>query len=69
MAKSMKPGGGGRFAKLKGQLASKPGVNDPAALAASIGRKNFGNAKMAKFSEEGKERASGPSFLDAMRGK
>lgn len=38
---NMKPGGGERFAKLEKQLASK-GVGNPAALAASIGRKKYG---------------------------
>lgn len=39
------------FDKLKGELATKPGVTDPAALAATIGRKKLGadkfNAKAA----------------------
>src|SRR5690348_5148465 len=30
------------FDKLKGELAKKPGVQNPAALAASIGRKKYG---------------------------
>jgi hypothetical protein len=33
------------FDKLKGQLAKSPGVKDPAALAASIGRKGSMGAK------------------------
>lgn len=49
MSKSMKPGGGGRFAKLKTQLTKEKGVTDPAALAAAIGRKKYGNVKMAKM--------------------
>lgn len=57
MAKSMKLGGGGRFEKLKGALASKPGVTDPGALAASIGRKKFGAKKMTAMAEKGKARA------------
>jgi hypothetical protein len=55
--KSMRPGGGGRFAKLKGQLARK-GVNDPGALAAVIGRKRYGAKKMAAFSAKGRARAA-----------
>lgn len=55
--KSMRPGGGGRFAKLKGQLARKPGVTNPGAVAAAIGRKKYGAAKMAKFSAQGRHRA------------
>jgi len=56
MAKSMKPGGGGRFAALKEKLSHKPGVTDPGALAAAIGRRKYGSAKMAKFSAEGRKR-------------
>jgi len=62
MAKSMKPGGGGRFAKLKGELARKGGVRNPAAVAAAIGRKKYGPAKMAKFSAAGKARSAGPNM-------
>ena len=53
----MKPGGGGRFAALKEKLSHRPGVTNPGALAAAIGRKKFGAAKMAKFSAEGRKRA------------
>lgn len=56
--KSTKPGGGGAFAKLKGKLANKPGVTDPGALAASIGRKEYGNAQFQKMATRGKERAT-----------
>jgi hypothetical protein len=49
MSKSMAPGGGGRFAALKAALAKRKGVTDPAALAASIGRKKFGSAKFDKM--------------------
>ena len=35
------------FAALKAQLAAKPGVYDPGALAAHIGRKKYGAAGMA----------------------
>lgn len=55
--KSMKPGGGGRFAKLKSELASK-GASNPGALAAVIGRKKYGKKKMASWAAKGKERAS-----------
>lgn len=57
MAKSMKPGGGGRFAKLKGQLARKPGIRDPAAVAAAIGRKKYGEKKMTHWSAQGRKRS------------
>lgn len=41
MSKSMAPGGGGRFQKLEGELSREKGVTNPAALAASIGRKKY----------------------------
>lgn len=56
MSKSMKPGGGGRFQKLVSHLSGK--VDNPAAVAASIGRKKYGAKKMASFSAKGKERAN-----------
>ena len=55
MTDSMKPGGGGRFRKLSEQLARK-GVRDPKALAASLGREKYGQAKMTKWAEQGKAR-------------
>lgn len=73
MKKSMKLGGGGRFQKLEGQLAAKPGVTDPKALAASIGRKKLGAPKMAELAEKGKERAEapakpkGPGLMDGLK--
>lgn len=48
-----KLGSGARFATLKGKLGAK-GVKDPAALAASIGRKKYGASKMASLSAKGK---------------
>jgi hypothetical protein len=51
MAKSMKPGGGGRFAAL---VAS--GV--PPGVAANAGRKKYGAKKMAKWAAAGRKRAS-----------
>lgn len=56
MAKSMKLGGGGRFAKLKSKLASE-GATNPGALAAYIGRKKYGKKKFKKLSEIGQMRA------------
>ena len=55
--KSMQPGGGGRFAKLKGELAKK-GTRDPAALAASIGAKKYGAKGMAGMAAAGRKRAA-----------
>ena len=48
--KSMRPGGGGRFAKLA--KAKGP------ALAAFIGRKKYGAKKMAAMSAKGRKRAA-----------
>lgn len=56
--KSMKPGGGGRFAKLKKQLGEDKSINDPGALAASIGRKKYGGKTMARFGRAGRVRAA-----------
>ena len=48
-------GSGERFKKLSGELKSK-GVKDPDALAASIGRKKYGAAKMAKMAAAGRKK-------------
>jgi hypothetical protein len=58
MADSMKPGGGGRFKKLEGELSHEKGIKHPGALAAYIGRKKYGARKMAHFSAEGRHRAA-----------
>lgn len=42
------------FKKMVKKLAGKKGVTDPAALAASIGRKKYGAKKMAKAAATGK---------------
>ncbi len=39
MANNMRLGGGGRFAALESKLAGRPGVTNPAGLAAAIGRR------------------------------
>lgn len=54
MSKSMAPGGGGRFEALKAVLAKRKGVTDPAALAASIGRKKYGKKAFGAMSKHGK---------------
>jgi hypothetical protein len=54
--KSMRPGGGGKFAALKSALADRPGVENPGALAAFIGRKKYGAKKMGAFSAAGRKR-------------
>jgi hypothetical protein len=56
MARSMRVGGGGRFAKLEKSLKSQ-GVKNPGALAASIGRQKYGKAKFQKMASQGRKRA------------
>jgi hypothetical protein len=48
-------GEGGRFAALKQKLDKKPGITNPGALAAVIGRKKYGNRKMASMAAKGKK--------------
>jgi len=48
-------GSGGRFAALKSKLASRPGVTNPGALAAYIGRKKYGAKKFAKLGAKGRK--------------
>ena len=55
--KSMKPGGGGRFAALKKKLTKK-GVKNPGALAASIGIKKYGKKRMQSMAKKGRQRAA-----------
>jgi len=49
-------GSGGRFAALKKDLADKPGVKDPGAVAAAIGRKKYGAKRMGKMAAAGRKR-------------
>jgi hypothetical protein len=56
---SMKVGGGGRFAKLKGELSREKGIKNPGALAASIGRKKYGNAKMSSMAAKHRYKEGG----------
>lgn len=58
MAKSMQAGGGGAFQKLTKKLAGKPGIKDPKALAASMGRKKYGKGQFQEMAAKGKERAT-----------
>lgn len=58
MAKSMAPGGGGRFAALKAKLGGRKGVTNPGALAAYIGRKKYGKSRFQGMASRGKKRAS-----------
>lgn len=50
-----KLGSGKRFENLKNKLG-KTGVKDPAAKAASIGRKKYGNKKFNKLAAGGKKK-------------
>ena len=43
------------FSKLRGQLAKKPGITDPGALAAAIGRKKYGSKKFNKAAAAGRK--------------
>jgi len=53
--KSMKLGGGGRFAKLKRKLG-KRGVRNPGGLAAYIGHKKYGAKRFSKMPAKGRRR-------------
>lgn len=55
MAKSMKLGGGGRFAKIAEKAG---GGKKGAAIAAAIGRKKYGNKRMQSMAAKGRKRAS-----------
>ena len=59
MAKSMRLGGGGRFAKVEAQAAAS-GARNPAAVAAAAGRKKYGAAKMAQMATAGRMRSQMP---------
>lgn len=50
-------GEGGRFAALKNALSHKPGITDPGALAAKIGRKKYGASKMASMAAAGRKKS------------
>ena len=55
----MRPGGGGRFAKLTKDLQRKGHSKESARrIAASIGRKKYGKKKMAQWAAKGRRRAS-----------
>jgi len=51
----MKLGAGGRFKKLSRELA-RGGADNPAALAAWIGRKKYGAEKFAQLNARGRAR-------------
>lgn len=56
--KSMKLGGGGRFAAIEAK-ARASGAKNPAAVAAAAGIKAHGKAQMAKWASAGRKRARG----------
>jgi hypothetical protein len=49
-------GQGGRFAALEQKLAKRPGVTNPGALSAYIGRKKYGSGHFAALAAKGKKR-------------
>lgn len=53
---SKKPplGSGARFAALKAKIGKEPGVRNPGAVAAAIGRKKYGAKKFAALGKKGK---------------
>lgn len=51
-----KLGSGARFAALKNKIAAQGNVRDPAAVAAAVGRKKYGNAKMQSMAAAGKKK-------------
>jgi hypothetical protein len=55
--KSLKPGGGGRFAKLVDRLRSRGySAQRARAIAATIGRKKYGAKQMAQWAAAGRKR-------------
>lgn len=48
-------GSGGRFAAMEQKLSGRPGVTNPKALAAAIGRKKYGAKKMASMAAAGEK--------------
>ena len=53
--KKPKLGSGERFAQLENKLSQEKGVYNPKALAAAIGRKKFGAAKMGQLAAHGRK--------------
>lgn len=46
------------FKKLENKLAHQPGVTNPGAIAAAVGREKYGDAKMAKMAAQGRAKAA-----------
>jgi len=55
VAKTSKPGEGGRFAALS-KAAKAGGAKNPDAVAAMVGRKKYGAAKFAQMAAAGKKK-------------
>jgi hypothetical protein len=56
--KSLRPGGGGRFARLVDRLKARGYSEKRArAIAASIGRRKYGSRQMAAWAAQGRKRA------------
>jgi len=55
--KSMKLGGGGRFAKVKA-AAARSGAKNPAAVAAAAGMAKYGKERMEQMAAAGRKRAA-----------
>jgi len=53
--KSLRKGGGGRFMRLE-DVFKKKGINNPGALAASIGRAKYGKLEFQHMSKVGRHR-------------
>ena len=49
-----KLGSGARFKKLEQKIAQNPKVEDPAAVAANIGREKYGRKRFQKLAQRGK---------------
>ena len=59
-AKTMEPGGGGRFAKMVSGLKKEGKSEDSAkAIAASVGRKKYGKSKFQEMAAAGKKKMMG----------
>jgi len=59
-AKTMEPGGGGRFAAMVGKLKGQGKSEESAeAIAASIGRKKYGKSRFQSMAAAGKKKMMG----------
>lgn len=59
--KSLRPGGGGRFQRMKDAIMrGNPSMSEEeaSAIAAKQGRKQYGPQKMAKYAAQGRKRAA-----------